>query len=356
MSPLKDDPSILIAAETEASARRVARLVEDEFRCVRISTRTECIVSDFEAFRPVVVVLAFDRFDAATRYCDRLYGASRLIHAIPHRTIVLCAADELRRVYDSCKRGVFDDYVLFWPTTNDGPRLAMAVHHALHRLSKSSPDAVSAGQLAAHARHIASLEPTLAELARRFACEVDRTGAVAATAQHEAGDACARPFRRLGESVDALCHAAQALAVALGPQLRAARAMGELAQRVRPAVLVVDDDAFQRSLLARLLDGTKVDLSCATSGAQAFGAIWNRRPDLVLMDIDLPDVTGMELTRRLKSVRPLAHIPVIMVTGHSERTVVMESLRAGAADFMVKPFRRATLLQKLEAFLPGAIL
>ena len=119
--------------------------------------------------------------------------------------------------------------------------------------------------------------------------------------------------------------------------------------------VAVDDDRFQRCMLERLLAGTRVDLTCAASGAQAFRAIRARRPDLVLVDVDLPDVSGMELTRRLKSVEPLSRIPIIMVTGESRRTVVLESVRAGAADFMVKPFCRSTLIDKLEAFLPGAV-
>jgi CheY-like chemotaxis protein len=231
----------------------------------------------------------------------------------------------------------------------------MAVHRALHLLSTALPDAVGARRLAAHARHIASLEPNLAELARKFACEVDMTREAVAVAELTADNDFRRRFHQLGKSVDTLCDAAQTLAVALGPQLQATRAMHALANRMRPTVLAVDDNSFEQTMLARFLNGTKVELICASTGAQALRSMAIRRPDLVLMDIDLPDVNGMEVTRRLKSVEPLADIPVIMITGRSQRTVVMESLRAGAADFMVKPYRRATLLDKLEAFLPGNV-
>jgi DNA-binding response OmpR family regulator len=73
------------------------------------------------------------------------------------------------------------------------------------------------------------------------------------------------------------------------------------------------------------------------------------------MDIDLPDVDGVEVTRRLKAVEPLASTPVIIATARSHRTVVMESLKAGAADIMVKPYCRATLLDKLDTFLPVSV-
>jgi CheY-like chemotaxis protein len=181
------------------------------------------------------------------------------------------------------------------------------------------------------------------------------TRAAVRAAERTGGDAFRRCFRPLGESVYALCEAAQTLAAALGPQLQAARAMRELASHLRPTVLVVDEDSFERTMLASILKDTKIELICASTGAQAFRTMAIRRPDLILMDLDLPDVNGLEVTRLLKSSEPLADIPVIMVTGRSRRTIVMESLRAGAADFMVKPFRRATLLDKLEAHFPGNV-
>jgi PleD family two-component response regulator len=357
VSPLRDDPRILVAADTVHHAVPVARRLADTFAAVRVSTNPADIASDFEVYRPNVLVLAFDTLDGAKRCCDRLYGESTLVHETAHKTIVLCGPDDVRRVYDACKEGTFDDYVVFWPATHDGPRLALAIDHALHLLSNAQSDAPAAGRLAAYARHLASLEPALERYARSFAAQVDVTHTVAAATpcRNGDGDALRSHFDRLGESVDALCRAAQALASALGPQLRAAHAMNAITGHLRPHVLAVDDDGLQRCTLERLLAGTRVDLTCAASGAQAFRAIRARRPDLVLTDVDLPDLSGMELTRRLKSVEPLAQIPIIMVAGESRRTVVLESVRAGAADFMVKPFCRSTLIDKLEAFLPGAI-
>ncbi|MBC7857972.1 MAG: response regulator, partial [Burkholderiaceae bacterium] len=75
------------------------------------------------------------------------------------------------------------------------------------------------------------------------------------------------------------------------------------------------------------------------------------QPDLVLMDINLPDIDGVEVTRRLKLAEQFAGIPVIMITGQSGKDMVIESLNAGAADFVVKPFDKPTLLGKVRKFL-----
>jgi CheY-like chemotaxis protein len=116
-------------------------------------------------------------------------------------------------------------------------------------------------------------------------------------------------------------------------------------------VLVVDDDEFQHGLLRQLLVDVKLELVFVTSGVAAIAALCKRRPDLVLMDVDLPDTDGIETTRRIRSVQQFTNIPVIMITGNSEKGVVVESLKAGASDFVVKPFDRNSLIAKVHKFL-----
>ncbi len=71
-------------------------------------------------------------------------------------------------------------------------------------------------------------------------------------------------------------------------------------------------------------------------------------PGLILLDVDMPGMGGMELLRLLKGTPRFADIPVIMLTVMREREMVLEALRDGAADFIVKPFDRDTLLQKIR--------
>jgi CheY-like chemotaxis protein len=144
-----------------------------------------------------------------------------------------------------------------------------------------------------------------------------------------------------------------ALKEGLAPQLESARALSALAQRIRPLMLMVDDDEFQHKLVKQLLADARLGLAFATSGIEALAMLRRRRPDIVLMDVNLPDIDGVEATRRLKSVEQLAGIPVVMVTGKSEKNVVVESLNAGASDFIVKPFDRGTLVAKIRKFLDG---
>jgi CheY-like chemotaxis protein len=88
-----------------------------------------------------------------------------------------------------------------------------------------------------------------------------------------------------------------------------------------------------------------------SSGDQALRELNDRQPDAILMDIRLADSDGVTLTRQLKSWPQLAHIPVILMTGDSRRETLLSSMRAGAVDFIAKPFTREVLRTKLERVL-----
>ncbi len=72
------------------------------------------------------------------------------------------------------------------------------------------------------------------------------------------------------------------------------------------------------------------------------------------MDIDLPDMNGIDAMRHLKAVEAFAGIPVLMISGHSEKQLVIDAVRAGAADYMIKPLDRDKLLAKLQKFMGAA--
>ena len=117
-------------------------------------------------------------------------------------------------------------------------------------------------------------------------------------------------------------------------------------------LLVVEDDEFTRKLIGRMLDPLHYKTSYAVDSAEAMSVLRDIRPDLVLMDIRLPGLDGLALTRRLKAASHLMAIPVIMMTGDARRETVIRSMAAGAEAFIVKPFDRDSLLAKLQSALP----
>lgn len=376
-------PRILVVAEGLAEAEKIGNLLRTEYDDLAFSTDPERVVEDFEQYWPKVLVLAFATLEQAERYALKLYGQGALAHTLPHRTLILCGREEARRSFELCKKEIFDDYLLFRPQPEDPSCLLMAVHRALRQVDCLP----TAGEFAAQARRIAGLEALLEQgLVQGGEC-LKLVGQALQQAGKDIGGAldafsCRLETGERPDLVEVRNRAAfqqevshlkaweieihlQAVATALqsvrqwagvfkeklAPQLASARALQSLTRRVRPVVLVVDDDEYQLKLLAQLLAEAKVELVFAASGSAAVAILRKCRPDLVLMDINLPDIDGVQVTRRLKAAEPFAAIPVIMITGHSGKQVVIESLKAGAVDFVVKPFDKPTLLAKLRKFL-----
>jgi adenylate cyclase len=112
----------------------------------------------------------------------------------------------------------------------------------------------------------------------------------------------------------------------------AARALG-----CRGLVLVVDDEEANRMLLRDPLETHGYEIIEAENGEQALQKVEQRPPDVILLDVMMPQMDGFEVCRRLKNDPRTAHIPVLIVTALSERMERMMGIAAGASDFLTKP-------------------
>jgi CheY-like chemotaxis protein len=138
---------------------------------------------------------------------------------------------------------------------------------------------------------------------------------------------------------------------AMEPHIRNTRMLLDMALQVRQCVLVVDDDQFQRQISGQILESEGYQVKYAGNGGEALSMLSKMRPDLILMDMMMPDMTGLEVIERIKSEPSLATVPIIMVTGKAEREVVLGSVKLGAADFIAKPVDRTKLLAKIARLL-----
>jgi CheY-like chemotaxis protein len=120
---------------------------------------------------------------------------------------------------------------------------------------------------------------------------------------------------------------------------------------VRPTILTVDDSKALRLFVEKTLGTFACDMQEATNGYNAFFAIERVRPDLILLDIAMPVMDGIETLRRLKEAPELADIPVIMLTSRADHVVIPQLPAMGAADSLMKPFNEAALLEKIRGVL-----
>src|SRR5262249_54244272 len=116
----------------------------------------------------------------------------------------------------------------------------------------------------------------------------------------------------------------------------------------RGRVLIVDDDQKLLDLLGDLLELERYEVSTAVNGAEAIDLAFSFAPDVVVSDVVMPVVGGLELCRRLKDDPRTAHIPVLLISGLiPSNDAGIEGLHAGADDYIDLPFRNEELLVKV---------
>ena len=116
----------------------------------------------------------------------------------------------------------------------------------------------------------------------------------------------------------------------------------------RASVLVIDDDADIRGLLRELLGRAGYEVVDSSNGREGLRALYGSTPDLVLLDVSMPEMDGWQTLERIRDV---SEVPVIMLTARAAELEKVRGLKAGADDYVTKPFGRQELLARVEAHL-----
>jgi two-component system phosphate regulon response regulator PhoB len=122
-----------------------------------------------------------------------------------------------------------------------------------------------------------------------------------------------------------------------------------------PAVLVIDDDVFIRELLMLHLRKAGHSASSAADPALGIKAVLESPPDLILLDVDMPYMSGLDVLRALKADEKSRHIPVVMLTAHTDDETWMAATEAGANAYLTKPIEHDELISTVGKWLkvPG---
>ena len=119
----------------------------------------------------------------------------------------------------------------------------------------------------------------------------------------------------------------------------------------RELVLIAEDDIANQALLARLLERAGYRSYAVGDGRDALHAAMEERPDLVLLDVGLPGLNGLDVCRRLRADTRTVALPIILVTGQTSSRDVVAGLDAGADDFVRKPYDEAELMARVRSVL-----
>ena len=113
-------------------------------------------------------------------------------------------------------------------------------------------------------------------------------------------------------------------------------------------VLLVEDSIDLRYLFARVLRGNGFEVCEASNGREALDLLNGFKPDVILTDLMMPGMDGFELIRRIRAIPSMAGVPIVAMTAASSSKAECEVRRAGAADFLEKPFEFGTLFSRLD--------
>src|SRR5919206_630764 len=116
----------------------------------------------------------------------------------------------------------------------------------------------------------------------------------------------------------------------------------------RARVLVIDDDADIRGLLRELLERASYEVVEAANGREGLRSLYGSSPDLVLLDVSMPELDGWQTLER---IRDMSDVPVVMLTARAAELEKVRGLKAGADDYVTKPFGRQELLARVETLL-----
>ena len=116
-------------------------------------------------------------------------------------------------------------------------------------------------------------------------------------------------------------------------------------------ILVVEDQPDSRQIIRDMLAPTDYEIAEAENGEEALAAITKQRPDLILMDVQMPIMDGYTATRRIKGDATLRSIPIIAVTSYALTDEEKKARAAGCDDYVSKPFSPRQLLAKIRQYL-----
>jgi CheY-like chemotaxis protein len=123
-----------------------------------------------------------------------------------------------------------------------------------------------------------------------------------------------------------------------------------------PKILIVEDNQDNRESLSRLLEGKGFEVLLAGDGKVGVAMAQSEKPDLVLMDMNMPEVDGWEATRQIKAAAESQNLPVIALTAHAMSGDRERALAAGCSVYHTKPVDLPTLLAQIEAILQNTTL
>ncbi|MBI3523461.1 MAG: response regulator [Betaproteobacteria bacterium] len=341
------DKSILIVCDSADELRAVRELMTSDLGNYWSTDNEAGGLQLFQEHRPSVLILAFQEIEKAERFYLTLYRQCPQMQEIRHQTLLLCKNTEAESAYSLCMNGTVDDYVVNRPLY-DPFRLRLSVHQALGRRNDEQKSTAVNSRIVNIGKGLQYLD--------------NYVGARLASGESQSAESL-RALQGLTAKLSSQIKQFEE-SYKLPPLGKAVQGPGQNTQKSDghqtegtskdapsspPEIMVVDDDEIYTDVLVAIIEGGGLRATSVDGGEAALAMLRQRRPDLMLMDYQMPGMDGLQTLRRMKMDPDLKFVKVVMLTGTSERELVSQCIQAGAADFIVKPSDRVTILAKINA-------
>lgn len=128
----------------------------------------------------------------------------------------------------------------------------------------------------------------------------------------------------------------------------------QVKEKAMTKILIVEDELHIQRLIRIILEKQSYEVELASSGEECLQVLaeMESAPDLILLDILMPGIDGMQILRNLKADSKFTEVPVVMLTALSQENIVIEGIKLGATDYIRKPFHPDDLIERIRKFLP----
>ena len=372
---MKTDKCVLLLTNNKSDADDILDLLKTLDIEVVVALDDETAVQAFEQHHPQLLLCARESVrDNEHLYLD-LHRNCAQLHAIPHQTILLCKINEAKIAYELCRRGIFSDYVV------DKPR------HDVFRLRLSVEQMLADFELTQQQRQMGREFSSAGNKAKSLVNSVEKVrdkgqsiGKDSATKLQILGDNVMQEMtsilsqlkpndiaglsktlnpEKLQKMITLAAQDVNNNINSLNKALDAAcgghsTALGDLLAAIKPVpatIVVIDDNKAFAEVIGDILSEEGYRVLLSNDARHGIGIVAQQDPDLILMDINMPGMDGLQATRTIKFNSRLKDIPIIILSGKGNRDLVNQVKKTGANGFITKPTKAPVILDKVAKML-----
>ncbi|WP_396587794.1 PleD family two-component system response regulator [Bermanella sp. R86510] len=382
---------VLVVGDHQFELEEAIRLSTSAKLHVEQALDSQWAIEQYDREPSSILILCHSRVETAHSFYMNFLMQSEKALDTPHQSILLCDGKETHNAYELCVNQYIDDYVVYKPLY-DIYRVKLSIDQAIERLGFINYKRLMEQRLKKIMSHMTDVKNLIAHNIKRVGYlkqqSIDQDDSIRLTIEqgfsklkHKLDEIAIHAPKSDRQELDksyneikqktldeSLNHHKEALEQNGGVDWihEMLAQFGDVSDEIgneiktrdnkeddegRIKVLIVEDESLNQKMMDMILKGEGFETHIASDGLEALSIAQKWLPDVIIMDIRMPKMNGLKVTQKLKSKAEFANTIIIMLTAHSEKVVVSECLKAGAADFIVKPAKKDKLLERIYFFL-----